>query len=69
MSEERFVLFTCVWFDSSSLMAALFLGPSRMSPKSQRPNRGAKNMSSPTSRSMEVSAASPTGRRKNKQQI
>ncbi|XP_013918954.1 PREDICTED: ataxin-2-like protein [Thamnophis sirtalis] len=35
-------------------------GPSRMSPKSQRPNRGAKNMSSPTSRPMEVSAASPT---------
>uniref|UniRef100_A0A8C6XRK0 LsmAD domain-containing protein n=1 Tax=Naja naja TaxID=35670 RepID=A0A8C6XRK0_NAJNA len=35
-------------------------GPSRMSPKSQRPSRGAKNMSSPTSRPMEVSAASPT---------
>ncbi|XP_015684879.1 ataxin-2-like protein, partial [Protobothrops mucrosquamatus] len=35
-------------------------GPSRMSPKSQRPNRGAKNMSSPTSRPMEVSTASPT---------
>ncbi|XP_026533289.1 ataxin-2-like protein isoform X1 [Notechis scutatus] len=35
-------------------------GPSRMSPKSQRPTRGAKNMSSPTSRPMEVAAASPT---------
>uniref|UniRef100_A0A8C6XHT3 Sm domain-containing protein n=1 Tax=Naja naja TaxID=35670 RepID=A0A8C6XHT3_NAJNA len=31
-------------------------GPARMSPKSQRPTRGAKNMSSPTSRPMEVSA-------------
>uniref|UniRef100_A0A803SQW9 LsmAD domain-containing protein n=1 Tax=Anolis carolinensis TaxID=28377 RepID=A0A803SQW9_ANOCA len=36
-------------------------GPSRMSPKSQRPIRGAKSMSSPSSRPMEVSAASPTG--------
>ncbi|KAJ7313898.1 hypothetical protein JRQ81_005684 [Phrynocephalus forsythii] len=35
-------------------------GPSRMSPKSQRPNRGAKSMSSPSSRPMEVSAPSPT---------
>uniref|UniRef100_H9GAA3 LsmAD domain-containing protein n=1 Tax=Anolis carolinensis TaxID=28377 RepID=H9GAA3_ANOCA len=35
-------------------------GPSRMSPKSQRPIRGAKSMSSPSSRPMEVSAASPT---------
>lgn len=32
-----------------------------MSPKSQRPLRGAKTMSSPSSRPMEVSAASPTG--------
>ncbi|XP_033024958.1 ataxin-2-like protein isoform X1 [Lacerta agilis] len=32
-------------------------GPSRMSPKSQRPIRGAKSMSSPSSRPMEVSAA------------
>uniref|UniRef100_A0A8D0HFI7 Ataxin 2 like n=1 Tax=Sphenodon punctatus TaxID=8508 RepID=A0A8D0HFI7_SPHPU len=35
-------------------------GPSRMSPKSQRPIRGAKGMSSPSSRPMEVSAAPPT---------
>ncbi|XP_026578443.1 ataxin-2-like protein isoform X3 [Pseudonaja textilis] len=35
-------------------------GPSRMSPKSQQPSRGARNMSSPTNRPMEVSAASPT---------
>ncbi|XP_062993858.1 ataxin-2-like protein isoform X1 [Elgaria multicarinata webbii] len=35
-------------------------GPSRMSPKSQRPIRGAKSMSSPSSRTMEVPAASPT---------
>ncbi|XP_077169743.1 ataxin-2-like protein isoform X1 [Paroedura picta] len=35
-------------------------GPSRMSPKSQRPLRGAKTMSSPSSRPIEVSAASPT---------
>ncbi|XP_034613631.1 ataxin-2-like protein isoform X2 [Trachemys scripta elegans] len=34
-------------------------GPSRMSPKSQRPIRGAKTMSSPSSRPVEVSAAPP----------
>ncbi|XP_059586345.1 ataxin-2-like protein isoform X2 [Alligator mississippiensis] len=34
-------------------------GPSRMSPKSQRPIRGAKAMSSPGSRPVEVSAAPP----------
>ncbi|XP_066482952.1 ataxin-2-like protein isoform X3 [Tiliqua scincoides] len=35
-------------------------GPSRMSPKSQRPLRVTKSMSSPSSRPMEVSAASST---------
>ncbi|XP_075773861.1 ataxin-2-like protein isoform X1 [Pelodiscus sinensis] len=34
-------------------------GPSRMSPKSQRPIRGAKTMPSPSSRPVEVSAAPP----------
>ncbi|XP_050811855.1 ataxin-2-like protein isoform X2 [Gopherus flavomarginatus] len=34
-------------------------GPSRMSPKSQRPIRGAKTMSSPSSRPVEVSVAPP----------
>lgn len=38
------------------------LGPSRMSPKSQRTLRVTKSMSSPSSRPMEVSAASSTGK-------
>uniref|UniRef100_A0A8C3SQ44 Ataxin 2 like n=1 Tax=Chelydra serpentina TaxID=8475 RepID=A0A8C3SQ44_CHESE len=37
-------------------------GPSRMSPKSQRPIRGAKTMSSPSSRPVEVSAAPPAAK-------
>ncbi|XP_075773866.1 ataxin-2-like protein isoform X6 [Pelodiscus sinensis] len=37
-------------------------GPSRMSPKSQRPIRGAKTMPSPSSRPVEVSAAPPAGK-------